>query len=68
MTTLCSSEVAAGGLGAWETHTRGMGSRLMTSMGWTGGGLGKHAEGRVEPVPAMVYPPGMSLDWCMERR
>ena len=43
-------------------------SRLMSKMGWTGGGLGKDGEGRVEPVSARLYPQGKSLDWCMERR
>jgi len=57
-----------GKLGDWENHTRGIGSRLMSVMGWTGGGLGKQGEGRVEPVSARVYPQGKSLDWCMERR
>jgi hypothetical protein len=40
----------------------------MALMGWQGGGLGKEGEGRVEPVPATLYPQGKSLDWCMERR
>lgn len=56
-------------LGEWEAHTRGLGSRLMGRMGWVPGvGLGKNGEGRVEPVPAMVYPQGRSLDWCMDLR
>jgi len=57
-----------GRLGDWENYTRGVGSALMSKMGWTGGGLGKEGEGRVEPVPARLYPHGKSLDWCMERR
>ena len=57
-----------GRLGDWENYTRGVGSALMSKMGWTGGGLGKEGEGRVEPVPARLYPQGKSLDWCMERR
>ena len=28
----------------------------MAKMGWAGGGLGKDGEGRLEPVPARVYP------------
>lgn len=31
-------------------------------------GLGKNAEGRVEPVEAMLYPQGRSLDFCMTLR
>ena len=60
---------ASGPLGDWEQHTRGIGSKIMMSMGYVmGSGLGKQAEGRVEPVPAMLYPVGRSLDWCMNLR
>eukprot|EP00088_Acartia_fossae_P052430 TRINITY_DN5922_c0_g1_i11.p1 TRINITY_DN5922_c0_g1~~TRINITY_DN5922_c0_g1_i11.p1 ORF type:complete len:522 (-),score=128.05 TRINITY_DN5922_c0_g1_i11:159-1724(-) len=55
-------------LGEWEDYTRGMASKLMAKMGWSGGGLGKEGEGRLEPVPVTIYPEGKSLDWCMERR
>uniref|UniRef100_A0A1B6LBU8 Zinc finger CCCH-type with G patch domain-containing protein n=1 Tax=Graphocephala atropunctata TaxID=36148 RepID=A0A1B6LBU8_9HEMI len=56
-------------LGAWEKHTKGIGSRLMANMGYVVGcGLGKHGEGRLEPVEAMAYPPGKSLDACMALR
>jgi hypothetical protein len=59
----------SGPLGDWEQFTRGMGSKLMASMGYVmGAGLGKRSEGRIEPVPAMLYPPGRSLDWCMNLR
>ena len=52
-------------LGAWETHTRGIGSKLMAKMGYIfGTGLGKEAEGRVNPVPIVSYPRGISLDFC----
>ena len=34
----------------------------MVKMGYKhGSGLGKEGEGRVEPVEAMVFPPGRSL-------
>lgn len=56
-------------LGSWERHTRGMGSKLMASMGYVlGTGLGKRADGRVEPVEATVLPAGKSLDHCMKLR
>jgi G-patch domain len=60
--------LCSGALGEWESYTRGLGSRLMARMGWEGGGLGRAGQGRLEPVPATLYPQGKSLDWCMERR
>nr|KAF6424258.1 zinc finger CCCH-type and G-patch domain containing [Rousettus aegyptiacus] len=56
----CSSAFAG-----WEVHTRGIGSRLLAKMGYEfGKGLGRHAEGRVEPIHAVVLPRGQSLDQC----
>lgn len=44
-----------------------MGSKLMMKMGYIfGTGLGKNGEGRVNPVDAVILPPGRSLDRCME--
>lgn len=52
----------SGSFGFWEKHTRGIGSRLMEKMGYVhGSGLGKEGEGRINPVEAMVFPPGRSL-------
>ncbi|XP_019643306.1 PREDICTED: zinc finger CCCH-type with G patch domain-containing protein-like [Branchiostoma belcheri] len=54
-------------LGEWEAHTRGVGSRLMAKMGYQiGKGLGKREQGRVEPVPIVILPPGKSLDAWVE--
>ncbi|XP_012945956.1 zinc finger CCCH-type with G patch domain-containing protein [Aplysia californica] len=54
-------------LGAWEAHTKGIGSKLMAKMGYiTGQGLGRHGDGRAEPVPILLLPQGKSLDKIME--
>merc|ERR1711874_767897 len=67
--TLLVGSGEGGKMGEWETYTRGVGSRLMACMGWVvGTGLGAKGEGRLDPVPAMVYPQGKSLDWCMDLR
>ena len=53
-------------IGGWESHTKGIGSKLMASMGYIHGtGLGKQSEGRREPVPILIYPQGCSIDYCM---
>jgi len=53
-------------LGSWEKHTKGIGSKLMTKMGYImGAGLGKNGEGRINPVETTVLPKGKSLDHCM---
>ncbi|KAH8377135.1 hypothetical protein KR093_003674 [Drosophila rubida] len=56
-------------LGAWEQYTRGIGSKLMASMGYIHGtGLGSDGRGIVTPVSAQILPQGRSLDACMELR
>lgn len=53
-------------LGVWEKHTKGFASKLMLKLGYEPGkGLGKDHQGRVQPVPIIVLPPGKSLDQCM---
>lgn len=37
-------------VGSFENNTRGIGSMLMFKMGYEGKGLGKHAQGMVEPI------------------
>jgi len=49
-------------LGSWEQYTKGFGSKIMSKMGYIhGSGLGVNRDGRVEPVPAVIYPTGKSL-------
>ncbi|KAI4457998.1 zinc finger ccch-type with g patch domain-containing protein [Holotrichia oblita] len=56
-------------LGGWEKFTKGIGSKLMAKMGYvTGTGLGKCSDGILEPVSAVILPPGKSLDHCMKLR
>jgi hypothetical protein len=45
----------------------GIGSKLLTKMGYTPGkGLGSKGEGRIEPIDVYVLPAGKSLDKIME--
>ncbi|XP_054719456.1 zinc finger CCCH-type with G patch domain-containing protein-like isoform X2 [Uloborus diversus] len=63
------TEVGDSPIGLWESHTKGIGSKLMAKMGYVWGqGLGKNSDGRIEPIEAVVLPKGKSLDKCAEIR
>ena len=53
----------------WEKHTRGIGSKLMSKMGYIpGAGLGIEGSGMRDPVEIVVLPKRRSLDHCMESK
>lgn len=63
------TDVGSSPIGTWEQHTKGIGSKLMAKMGYVWGqGLGKNSDGRIEPVEAILFPKGKSLDKCVEIR
>ncbi|XP_063721736.1 zinc finger CCCH-type with G patch domain-containing protein-like isoform X2 [Symsagittifera roscoffensis] len=55
--------------GGWETHTKGIGSKILMKMGYVKGeGLGKDRKGIVKPVEAAILPSRKSLDHCMKMK
>ncbi|XP_075151467.1 zinc finger CCCH-type with G patch domain-containing protein isoform X2 [Haematobia irritans] len=56
-------------LGEWEKYTKGIGSKLMSKMGYVyGTGLGTRGNGIITPITAQILPQGRSLDHCMKLR
>ncbi|PKA54717.1 Zinc finger CCCH domain-containing protein 18 [Apostasia shenzhenica] len=55
-------EEKTGGIGAFEKHTKGFGSRMMAKMGFVPGtGLGKDAQGIVNPLTSVRRPKALGL-------
>lgn len=56
------------GLGDWEKHTKGIGSKLLEKMGYKAGqGLGKNNEGIVEPITIQANKGRLTLGQSGER-
>jgi len=49
-------------LGAWERYTKGVGSKMLKKMGWSGKGLGVQESGMVEPIKVVTRTAGTGLD------
>ena len=50
-------------VGSFEKHTRGIGSRLMFKIGYEGKGLGKHAQGVIDPILVEEIPKKFGLGY-----
>ena len=50
-------------IGSFEKHTKGIGSKLMSKMGYEGKGLGRHAHGIVERIIIEERPQYLGLGY-----
>ena len=50
-------------VGSFEKHTRGIGSKLMLKMGYEGKGLGKNAQGMIDPILVEERPKKFGLGY-----
>lgn len=48
-------------LGKWERYTKGVGSKMLKKMGWTGRGLGADESGIIVPIKAVARTQGGGL-------